>query len=93
MGISEERRRPANTQEFVAMWSATKEEHLVQELAPMLPLLLGNPENLDRSRAQEAARHLVRAMHLASAPEGGLQAALDYLAQVTTATGEPSTSA
>jgi hypothetical protein len=92
MGISEDRRHPADTQEFLAMWSAVKEEHFVQELAPMLPHLLGNPDNLDRARVGDAARHLVRAMHLASGPEGGLHAALDYLAQVTTATGESSTS-
>src|SRR5215213_5010217 len=42
MGISEESRRPLDTQEFLAMWSAAKEEHFAQELAPMLPLLLGN---------------------------------------------------
>jgi hypothetical protein len=91
MGTSEEHRQPINTQEFLAMWSAAKEEHFAQELAPMLLLLLGNPENLDQARAGEAARHLVRAMHLASTPEGGLPAALDYLTQVATA-GQPSPS-
>jgi hypothetical protein len=85
MGISEESRRPVDTQEFLAMWSAAKEEHFAQELAPMLPLLLGNSSNLDAARVQEAAHHLVRAMHLASTPEAGLHAALDYLTQVTAA--------
>ncbi len=92
MGISEESRRPVDTQEFLAMWSAAKEEHFAQELAPMLPLLLGNSANLDPARVQEAAHHLVRAMHLASAPEAGLSAALDYLTQVTAATREPTAS-
>jgi hypothetical protein len=92
MGNSEERGRLADTQEFLALWNAAKEEHFVQELAPMLPLLLGNSGNLDAGRVQEAARHLVRAMHLASTPEGGLHAALDYLAQVTAVTREPSAS-
>ena len=92
MGISEESRRPVDTQEFLAMWSAAKEEHFAQELAPMLPLLLGNSGHEDAVRVQEAARHLVRAMHLASTPEGGLPAALDYLAQVTAVTREPSAS-
>lgn len=90
MGISEERRPLADTQEFLAMWSAAKEEHFVQELAPMLPVLLGNPESLEPARVPDAARHLIRAMHLASGPEGGLHAALDYLAQVTATTREPS---
>ena len=92
MGNSEERRRLADTQEFLAMWNAAKEDHFVQELAPMLQLLLGNSGNVDAARVQEAARHLVRAMHLASAPEGGLHAAFDYLAQVTAVTREPSAS-
>lgn len=92
MGISEERRHPANTQEFVAMWSAAKEEHFVQELAPMLPVLLGSPENLEPTRVRETARHLVTAMRLAAAPEGGVHAAVEYLAQVTGVTREPSAS-
>lgn len=92
MGISEERRQPANTQEFLALWSAAKEEHFVHELTPLLPLLLGNSENLGGVHVQAAARHLVRAMHLASTPEGGLHAALDYLTQVTAYTREPSAS-
>jgi hypothetical protein len=90
MESSEERRHPINTQEFLAMWTAAKEDHFAQELAPMLPLLLGNPENLDPARVQHAARCLVRAMHLASVPEGGLHVALDYLAEVTAVSREPS---
>jgi hypothetical protein len=86
MGISGEGRRAVDTQEFLAMWSAAKEEHFAQELASMLPLLLGSSANLDAARLQEAAHHLVRAMHLASAPEAGLPAALDYLNQVTAVT-------
>lgn len=91
MGILEERPPLADTQEFLAVWSAAKEEHFVQELAPMLPVLLGNPENLEPARVREAARELVRAMHLASAPEGSLHTALDYLTQVTTP-GQPAPS-
>ena len=41
MGISEQRHHPADTQEFVAMWTAAKEEHFVQELAPLLPAASG----------------------------------------------------
>jgi hypothetical protein len=82
MGTSEQRRHPADTQEFLAMWSAAKEEHFVQVLAPLLPLLLCSPDKLDGEETKEAARHLVRALHLASTPEGGLPAAMDYLAKV-----------
>lgn len=82
MGISENRRHLANTQEFLALWNSAKEEHFVQELAPLLPFLLGSPGKLDRGRTADAARHLVRAMHLASTAEGGVGAGMDYLARV-----------
>ncbi len=81
MGVSERRHHPADTQEFLAMWTAAKEEHFVQELAPLLPLLLGTGE-LDEKKTAEATRDLVRALHLAATPDGGLHAALDYLAKV-----------
>jgi hypothetical protein len=64
------------------MWTAAKEEHFVEELAPLLPLLLGSPGRLDADKTREAALHLVRALHLASTPEGGLSAAMDYLTAV-----------
>jgi hypothetical protein len=82
METSEERRQPADTQEFMAMWSTAKEQHFVQELVPLLPLLLGSPGKLDRNQTEEAARHLVRAMHLTAMPEGGLHAAMDYLTRM-----------
>jgi hypothetical protein len=78
MGTSERRRPLANTEEFVAMWSATKEEHLVQELVQLLPALLGSAK-LNAIGTEEVARHLIRALHLAARPEGGVHAAMDYL--------------
>ena len=78
MGTSERRRPLANTEEFVAMWSATKEEHFVQELVQLLPALLGSGK-LDETQIEEVARHLIRALHLAARPEGGVHAAMDYL--------------
>ena len=86
-----ERRHPADTQEFLAMWTAAKEEHFAKQLAPMLPALLGSPDDLDATRAQEAARHLVRALHLAATPEAGLNGALDYLGTVVGIPDEGST--
>ena len=76
MGISEQRRGPADTQEFLALWNSAKEEHFVQELTPLLPLL--------GQSAEAAARHLVRAMHLASTG-GGVAAGMDYLSKVAEA--------
>ena len=82
MDTSEQSRRPADTQELLAMWSAAKEQHFVQELVPLLPPLLGSSDKLDREQTEEAARHLVRALHLAARPEGGIHAALDYLTKM-----------
>lgn len=78
--MDDPKRRPplADTQEFVAMWSATKEEHFAQELVQLLPALLGS-EKLGKDQIEETARHLVRAFHLAASPEGGVHAAMDYL--------------
>jgi hypothetical protein len=82
MGVSDQRGHPADTQEFLAMWTAAKEEHFAQELAPLLPLLLRSPGELDETKTKEAARDLVRALHLAATPQGGLHAAMDYLTKV-----------
>jgi hypothetical protein len=87
MGISKQRRSPADTQEFLVMWSETKERHFVQRLAPLLAQLLGSTGALDEKRTEETARHLVRALHLAATPEGGLAAAMDYLGSVGAAEG------
>jgi hypothetical protein len=84
---TEQRPRPADTQEFLALWNAAKEEHFVEELAPLLPLLLGSPRRPDGEHTREAARHLVRALHLASTSEGGLSAAMDYLTTVVEGKG------
>jgi hypothetical protein len=82
MDTSEQRRRPADTQELVAMWSEAKEQHFVQELASLLPRLLGASDDLAGKQVEEAARHLVHALHLAARPEGGMHAAMDYLTRI-----------
>jgi hypothetical protein len=80
MDTSERHRPLANTEEFVAMWSATKEEHFVQELIQLLPALLGSAK-LNATDSEEVARHLIRALHLAARPEGGVHTAMDYLSK------------
>jgi hypothetical protein len=79
---TEQRPRPADTQEFVALWNAAKEEHFVQELALLLPRLLGSVDSLDPEHTTEAARHFIHALHLASTAEGGVAAGVEYLAKV-----------
>lgn len=78
MGTSERHHKLANTEEFVAMWSATKEQHFVGEMVQLLPALLGSVK-LEGTQTEEVARHLVRALHLAARPECGVHAAMDYL--------------
>jgi hypothetical protein len=79
---AEQRPRAGDTQEFLTLWNAAKEEHFALELAPLLPLLLGSPGNLDPGYTTDAARHIVRALHLASTVEEGVAAGVDYLAKV-----------
>jgi hypothetical protein len=78
MDTSDRRPPLADTQELVAMWSATKEQHFLEELVQLLPALLGS-KKLHNDQIEEVARHLVRALHLAARPEGGVHAAMDYL--------------
>jgi len=82
-----EQHRPADTQQFLALWSAAKEQHFVQELVPLLPLLLGSSNEVDGKRMEETARHLVRALHIAARPDGGMHAALDYLTKTVEGKG------
>ena len=74
--------RVTDTKEFLALWNATKEEHFVEKLTPLLP-------HLGQS-AEAAARHLVRALLLAST-EAGVAAAMDYLVKVAETEGSPTT--
>jgi hypothetical protein len=79
---TEQRPPVADTKEFLALWNAAKEDHFVQELVPLLPRLLGSPGKLDPGYTADAARHIVRALHLASTEGGGVAAGVDYLAKV-----------
>ena len=73
---------PANTQEFIALWNTAKEEHFVSQLMPVLPDLFSGSVRVDPEGAEWAARHLVRALHLAAMPEAGVHAAIAYLTEV-----------
>jgi hypothetical protein len=73
---------PANTHEFMALWNTAKEEHFVSQLQPLLPHLFSESVAVEPERAVWAARHLVRALHLAAMPEAGVHAAIAYLAEV-----------
>jgi hypothetical protein len=80
-------RPPENTREFVAMWHAVTEEHLVSKLTVILQQLAKAESGGELSQAQaaELAPHLVRALQVAASPEGGVHAAMQYLGELGTA--------
>jgi len=72
---------PRNTREFLAIWSDTVEEHLVRQLAQILPTLARDIPLDDAAHAAALARPLVGALRLA-AVSGDPAAAVRYLADL-----------
>lgn len=70
---------PQTTREFVALWNDTVEDHLVRQLAQLLPSLARDIPLDDAAHATAMARPLVRALRL-SAVSGDVAAAVRYLA-------------
>jgi hypothetical protein len=70
---------PASTREFVALWNDTVEEHLVRQLAQVLPTLARGVSLDEAAHAAAMARPLVQALRL-SAVSGDVAAAVRYLA-------------
>ena len=84
--MDEELKNPANTREFVAMWSAVTAEHLTHELTGVLQQLTGRlPDGpaLDDAQAGALSPLLIRAFQVAASPEGGVHAAVQFLAEYT----------
>jgi hypothetical protein len=73
---------PQTTREFVALWNDTVEDHLVRQLAQLLPALTRDIPLDDATHATAMARPLVRALRL-SAVSGDVAAAVRYLADAT----------
>ena len=75
---------PADTREFMAMWNAVTAEHLTHKLAGVLQELAhrapGAPA-MDAAGAETLAPLLVRAFQIASSPDGGPHAAVQFLAE------------
>ncbi|MGN6391901.1 MAG: hypothetical protein ACTHM9_06610 [Gemmatimonadales bacterium] len=75
---------PANTREFMAMWNAVTAEHLTHKLADVLVALARRAPDipaLDAGQAEALAPLLVRALQVASSPDGGPHAAVQFLAE------------
>lgn len=75
---------PSNTREFMAMWNTVTAEHLTHKLAGVLRRL---PERrpeappLDETQAAVLSALLIRAFQVAASPEGGVHAAVQFLAE------------
>ena len=75
---------PSNTREFMAMWNSVTAEHLTHKLGAVLRQL---PERrpdappLDETQAAALAALLIKAFQVAASPEGGVHAAVQFLAE------------
>ncbi len=75
---------PSNTREFMAMWNSVTAEHLTHKLTDVLRQLPGRlPEAppLDATQAAALSAVLIRAFQVAASPEGGVHAAVQFLAE------------
>ena len=84
---------PQDTREFMALWNSATAEHLthrlttvLQELAPRVPELTA----LSEGQAAAVAPVLIRAFQVAASPEGGVHAAVQFLAEYRVAPSPPS---
>jgi hypothetical protein len=85
--MDEELSRPANTREFMAMWNQVTAEHLTHKLTNVLQELgqrVPNAPTLGESQAESLSPLLIRAFQVAASPEGGVHAAVQFLAEYGT---------
>ena len=75
---------PANTREFMAMWNAVTAEHLTHKLTGVLQQLgerTPNAPTFGDGQADAFSPLLIRALQVAASPEGGVHAAVQFLAE------------
>lgn len=80
----DEPRLPQDTREFMAMWNTATADHLTHQLTGVLQNLTRRlPElpAMNESQAAGIAPILVRAFQVAASPEGGVHAAVQFLAE------------
>ena len=76
--------RPEDTREFLTMWNAATEPHLVHRLTEVLvDLVARNPQTVLISRDQCAtlAPYILRALQAASLPSATAEEGVRYLAE------------
>lgn len=81
--MDENANNPANTREFMAMWNTVTADHLAHKLTGVLQQLARRLPGaaLDEAQASGLAPLLVRAFQVAASPEGGVHAAVQFLAE------------
>lgn len=82
--MDEELKQPANTREFMTMWNTVTADHLTHKLTGVLQQLsrrLPDAPTLDDRQAGALSPLLIRALQVAASPEGGVHAAVQFLAE------------
>lgn len=75
---------PQDTREFMAMWNSATADHLARQLGAVLQELAHRAPGLPPMGEPEAAALspiLIRALQVAASPEGGVHAAVQFLAE------------
>ena len=84
LAMDEELKRPTDTREFMTMWNTVTAEHLAHKLSGVLEQLsrrVPDAPALDESQAGALSPLLIRALQVAASPEGGVHAAVQFLAE------------
>jgi hypothetical protein len=82
--MDEDLGNPQNTREFMAMWNTVTADHLAHKLTGVLQQLTGRVPGaspLDQAQAAAISPILIRAFQVAASPEGGVHAAVQFLAE------------
>jgi hypothetical protein len=85
--MAEDLGNPQNTREFMAMWNSVTADHLTHKLATVLPQLarrIPDVPPIDDAHAEAISPILIRAFQVAASPEGGVHAAVQFLAEYGT---------
>ena len=82
--MDEPRTTPQDTREFMALWNSATADHLTHKLEGVLRGLADRVPaagTIEEPRAAALAPILLRAFQVAASPEGGVHAAVQFLAE------------
>jgi hypothetical protein len=86
---------PQDTREFMALWNSATADHLTHKLTTVLQELgprVSDFTPLTEEQAAAVAPVLIRAFQVAASPEGGVHAAVQFLAEYGAAPSPPASS-